>query len=444
MGASAAEAGREMHRFMAELYPVCRSITGEGTRATLRRIGELIPVTTHEIPTGTQVFDWTVPKEWNVRDAYIADTGGHRLVDFRRSNLHVLNYSVPVRGRVSLETLKSHLFSLPEHPDWVPYRTSYYHESWGFCLSHNQLTGLTDDEYEVCIDSSLEDGHLTYGECFLPGSSTGEVLVSCHVCHPSLANDNLSGMALATFLAARLRVLPLRYSYRFLFIPGTIGSITWLSRNEAAVGRIKHGLVVACVGDPGRLTYKRSRRGNAEIDQVVPYVLALSGREHAVVDFTPFGYDERQYCSPAFDLPVGSLTRTPHGQYPEYHTSADNLDLVAPEFLADSLATCLRIVHLLEANKRYRNLYPRGEPQLGRRGLYEAIGGGAEAERKSGAMRWLLNLSDGSHSVLDIAARAGIPFDVLESAAALLQAHGVLEELASEPAGPAPHGSRDR
>src|SRR4030042_3295105 len=329
------EVGREMYTLITRLYPICRSITGNGFQETLNIIKEHIPLEVHEIPTGTQVFDWTVPKEWNIRDAYVKDSKGERIIDFQKSNVHVVSYSVPIRKRMSLGELKEHLFTLPDHPDWVPYRTSYYKEDWGFCLSHKQFLELRDEQYEVCIDASLKEGHLRYGEYYLRGQTEEEVLVSCHACHPSLCNDNLSGMALATYLAKYLTPLSLRYSYRFLFIPGTIGSITWLALNEEKAFHIKHGLVVAGVGDPGKSTYKRSRQGDAEIDKAVVRVLKESGDDYEIIDFFPYGYDERQYCSPGFDLPVGCLMRTPHSRYPEYHTSADNLDFVKPQRLAE-------------------------------------------------------------------------------------------------------------
>ena len=421
--------GDSMYRLMSELYPICRSITGDGVRETLRRVAELVPLTIHEVSTGTRVFDWVVPKEWNIRDAYVLDSQGRRVVDFKRSSLHVLNYSVPVRMKVSLEELKDHLFSLPEHPDWIPYRTSYYKEDWGFCVSHNQRAALNEEQYEVGIDTSLEEGYLTYGEYHLPGASPEEVLISCHVCHPSLCNDNLSGIALVTFLASHLRTLSLRYSYRFLFIPGTIGAITWLSLNEEKASRIRHGLVAACVGDSGRPTYKKSRRGDAEIDRAAALVLSHSGEDYEILDFSPYGYDERQFCSPGFNLPVGSLTRTPHGRFPQYHTSADDLDLVAPEYLADSFRIYLTVLSVLENNGKYVNLNPKCEPQLGRRGLYNAIGGNAQSKENELAMLWVLNLSDGRHSLLDISERAEFPFPVVRSAAELLHSHGLLREL---------------
>lgn len=415
-----------MHRFAGELFPICRSITGNGVRETLRLIRNHIPLEVLEVPSGTAVFDWTVPLEWNIRDAYIADEQGRRIVDFQQCNLHVVSYSRPVRAKMRLAELRKHLFTIPEHPEWIPYRTSYYTDSWGFCLSHRQYLELCDAEYDVCLDTTLEPGYLTYGETYLPGQGPDEVLISCHVCHPSLANDNLSGIAVATFLAQALASVSRRYSYRFLFIPGTIGSITWLARNQEKTARIKHGLVLTGVGDAGPITFKRSRRGNAEIDRATSHVLRYSGKPHHVVDFYPYGYDERQYCSPGFNLPVGCLMRTPHGQYPEYHTSADNLDFLRPESLEDTLATCLTILCVLESNRTYHSTNPHCEPQLGKRGLYRAVGGQKEGALNEMALLWVLNLSDGRHSLLDIAERAGMPFETIHAAADALADHGLL------------------
>lgn len=424
-----AEIGVEMYRLMTELYPICRSITGDGLRASLRILQKHIPLELHEVPSATRVFDWTVPKEWNIWDAYVKDIRGEKVIDFQRSNLHVVNYSVPIHEKMPLERLKQHLHSIPEQPDWIPYRTSYYKEYWGFCLPHRTLEALEEGEYEVTIDSSLEAGHLTYGEYYLEGETDDEILISSHSCHPSLCNDNLSGMALATFLAKHLTTLELRYSYRFLFIPGTIGSITWLALNESQVPKIKHGLVVACVGDPGKLTYKKSRQGSAEIDRAVIHVLKHSGQDYEVVDFTPYGYDERQYCSPAFNLAVGSLTRTPHGRYPEYHTSADDLGLVQPAYLADSLVKYLAVLDILENNKKYRNNNPKCEPQLGRRGLYAAFGGRKDASQYEMAMLWVLNYSDGAHNLLEIAERSDFEFQVIRGATETLLKNDLLEEV---------------
>ncbi len=419
---------QEIDTLLRDLYPICRSITGHGLRASLRRLQAVIPFELHEVPSGTPVLDWTVPNEWNVRDAYIANSRGERVIDFQKHNLHLVNYSVPFRGRMALDDLKLHLHTLPDRPDVIPYRTAYYQPAWGFCLAHNQRAELEPGDYEVCVDTSLEPGSLTYGELCLAGDTTDEVLISCHCCHPSLANDNLSGMALSAFLARELQGRPRRYTYRFLFIPGTIGALTWLARNEARTTRIKHGLVVACVGDAGGLHYKRSRQGQAEIDRAVVHILRQSGQAYELHDFTPYGYDERQYCSPGFNLPVGSLTRTPHGRYPEYHTSADNLDLVRPEHILASLATYLAVMEVLEGNHVLVRTDPRGEPQLGRRGLYSALGGRADTEVMQMALLWTLNLADGEHDLLAIAERAGLPFAVVGQAAKLLLQAGLLRE----------------
>ncbi len=419
--------GDKMHALVARLYPICRSITGDGVRDTLGIIHEQIPLEVHEVATGTKVFDWTVPEEWNIREAWIMDSAGERLIDFRELNLHVVSYSTPVRARLRLAELKDHLFTVANHPEWIPYRTSYYERNWGFCLSEKQLAKFAaEEEYEICIDSSLGDGHLSYGEYLIKGEVEEEVLISCHVCHPSLANDNLSGIALAVELARHLAENPRHYSYRFLFIPGTIGSITWLALNPDVVPRIRHGLVLTCVGDAGNLTYKRSRRGNAENDLAFAHVLAHSGEPHQIIDFFPYGYDERQYCSPGFNLPVGCLMRSRHGEFPEYHTSADNLSFVRPESMADSLAKCLSVVEILEHNKVYLNQSPRCEPQLGKRGLHQGLGAGEGRRLRELALLWVLNLSDGDHSLLDIAARSELSFKVIKEAAQALAATDLL------------------
>jgi aminopeptidase-like protein len=409
------------------LYPICRSITGDGVTDTLSILDKIVPLTIHQVPSGTAVFDWTVPNEWNICDAWVKDATGQRVIDFQQSNLHVVNYSVPFRGRMTLEQLRPHLHTLPEQPDWIPYRTSYYRENWGFCLSQKQLDALPQGDYEICIDSSLKPGHLTYGEVLIPGELSEEVLISCHICHPSLANDNLSGMAIAAHLARHLQSLSLRYSYRFLFIPATIGSITWLSRNEEAVEKVRHGLVLACLGDAGALTYKRSRQGDSTIDRAAIHVLAQHS-ESEVLKFSPYGYDERQFCSPGFNLPVGRLSRTPHGCFPEYHTSADNLDFVKPAQLAKSLQSCLQIFSVIENNHSYVNKKPYGEPQLSKYGLYGSIGGIAESPTLQMALLWVLNLSDGNHSLLDIAERAELHFEEIMQAATALEKQGLLQK----------------
>jgi aminopeptidase-like protein len=421
--------GEDIFALAAKIYPICRSITGQGVRDTLAEVSTYISLEIHEVPTGTAVFDWTIPREWNIRDAYIKNEQGEKVVDFAQSNLHVMSYSVPVARRLSLDELKMHLHTLPEQPDLIPYRTSYYAENWAFCMSHRQLESLRDGTYEVLIDSSLADGHLTYGEYVHEGETQDEFLLSAHVCHPSLANDNCSGIALLTHLAKRLAGLKTKYTYRFLFAPGTIGAITWLARNEARTRHIKHGLVISMVGDGGGPTYKTSRRGNAMIDRAMIHSLRHSGLTPTILDFSPYGYDERQYCSPGFNLPVGLFQRSKFGTIPEYHTSADNLDLIRPDNLSKSYGLIAGAIDVIENDAVYRNTKPKCEPQLGKRGLYGAIGGDKDAASANMAMLWVLNLSDGAHSLLEIAERANLPFATIHKVAQLLQKHELLTEV---------------
>ena len=413
-----------MHALATRLFPICRSITGEGLRETLHVVAERIPVELHEVPSGTQVLDWRVPDEWNVRDAYVAKTGGDRVIDFRESNLHVVGYSEPVRAKMTLDELRPRLHVHDEEAEWIPYRTSYYSRTWGFCLSRTRLDAMGEGSYEVVVDSTLAPGSLTYAECLLPGDSEDEVLLTTHVCHPSLANDNLSGIALLTELGATLADLPRRLSYRLLFVPGTIGSICWLARNEDRLERVVAGLVMACVGGPGRPTYKRSRRGDALVDRAGAHVIGRR-QDGRVLDFVPWGWDERQFNSPGFDLPVGCLTRSMEGEFPEYHSSADDLGLIRPELLELSLNAALEIVDVLENDRTYRNLSPKGEPQLGRRGLYRTVGGPDPGVEQL-AMLWVLNQSDGTQSLLDIAERSGLSFADVRRAADALTTAGLL------------------
>jgi len=407
---------REAWGLMEELYPLCRSITGDGVRATLRAVGERVPLEMFEVPSGTPVFDWEVPREWSIREAWIEDPNGRRVVDFRNHTLHVVSYSTPVDAKMSLQELRPHLHTLPDQPTWIPYRTSYYREAWGFCLAHEMLESLPDGDYTIRIDSTLTPGHLTYAESVIPGQTDEEFLVFTHVCHPSLCNDNLTGIALAAALAAQLEGREPRFTYRFVFAPGTIGSITWLARNEANVHRIRHGLVLGLLGDRGPLTYKRSRRGTAEIDEIAAYVLPRIAPSARLVDFSPYGYDERQLCSPGFNLPVGRLTRTPNNEYPEYHSSADDFDLVDRDALAESLLACATLIRVAERDACYENLNPKCEPRLGKRGLFRPTGGSHPGEFEH-ALLWVLNQSDGSNRLLDIAERSGLPFETIAAAA---------------------------
>jgi aminopeptidase-like protein len=419
--------GRDAYALMRRLFPLCRSLTGSGVRATFDILEEEIPLQRTEIPSGTRVFDWIVPDEWNIRDAYIANADGVRVVDFRRSSLHVVSYSEPVRTTLPLEALRERLHTLPDQPDVVPYRTSYYDRTWGFCLSHRQLMELPPGDYEVVIDSTLEPGHLSYAELVIEGEGEGEVLVSTYVCHPSLANDNLSGIAVATMLARELLDRPLRHTYRFLFAPGTIGPLAWLHQNRDRLDRIEHGLTVSCIGDDGDFTYKRSRRGDATVDRAMEIVLRDSGAPHRVLPWEPWGGDERQFCSPGFNLPMGCLMRTPHGEFAGYHTSADGLERIRPESLASAVGTCLELVDVLETNRSFRNLSPYGEPQLGRRGLYRSAGGAVETPDDERALLWVLNQSDGGATLLDIARESGLRYAVVRRAAERLQGAGLLQ-----------------
>jgi aminopeptidase-like protein len=429
-GLDPAQAGAEAYELARELYPLPRSLTGDGVRETLRLVGELVPLEVTEVPTGTPIFDWTVPREWNLAAAWIADSSGRRIVDARASNLHVLGYSRPLRETLSGAELLDHLYSLPDQPERIPYRTAYWAETWGFCVTERQRQAIRPDErYEVVIDATLEDGHLTYGEAVLPGESDEEVLLSTYVCHPSLANDNVSGIAVLAVLGRLLADRRLRRTHRLLFSPGTVGPLTWLSRNLARLERIQAGLVVACAGDAGPLRYKRSRGGDAAVDRAAGHVLRWTRPDALVEDFVPWGGDERQFCSPGFDLPVGVLTRTPHGLFPEYHSSADDLDLIGPESLGDSIAAALEILDVLEHDRTYVSHSPYGEPQLGRRGLYREISAGVPQAEEAfqRALMWVLNQADGTRSLLETAERAELPFDVVADAADALVEAELLE-----------------
>lgn len=420
------ELGQQAYELMERLFPICRSLTGPGVRATFDVLQEYVPLVRTEVPSGSRVFDWTVPDEWNICDAYVATADGRRVIDFRQSNLHVVSYSEPVHATMSLEQLRPRLHTLPKRPDAVPYRTSYYERSWGFCLSHRRLLELEPGDYEVVIDATLAPGHLSYAELELEGESEDQVLISTYVCHPSLANDNLSGIAVAAIVAQQLASRPRRHSYRFLFAPGTIGPLAWLEVNRERLHLIRHGLTISCVGDDGPLTYKRSRRGDAEIDLAAQIALRDSGSPHQLLEFEPWGGDERQFCSPGFDLPVGALSRTAHAAFPANHTSADGLDRVRPASLGAAIRVCLAIIEVLETNRTCVNLSPYGEPQLGRRGLYRSAGGAVARPQDEQALLWVLNLSDGSTALAEIAARSGLAYDAVLRAADRLEQAGLL------------------
>ena len=416
----------DIDTLLERLFPICRSITGNGVRETLSILKEYIPLEIHEIQSGTQAFDWIVPKEWNITDAYILKPNGEKIADFKKNNLHIVGYSIPTHTKVSFAELKKHLHTMPEQPDVIPYRTSYYKEAWGFCLSHNEFIKLPEGEYEVIIDATFADGSLTYGELFLPGKTEDEVLLSAYTCHPSMANDNVSGIATLTFLAQEMARTNHRYSYRFVFAPETIGALVWLSKNQENATRIKHGLIATCAGDNGPFTYKKSRQGNTEIDRIVAKVLADSGAPHNIIDFFPMGSDERQYCSPGFNLPIGSLMRTMYHLFPQYHTSADNLSFVKGAHIAETIVMYKKVIETLEQSRIYQRTNPYGEPQLGKRDLYSNLGGPVITDIKKQAMLWILNYSDGEHSLQTIADRSTISLDIVSEVADTLLAEGLI------------------
>jgi len=409
----------DLHGLVRELFPINRSLTGAGVRETLAILARHVQLEVREVPSGTAVLDWQVPLEWNIRSATIRALDGRCLVNFADHNLHVVGYSKPIHKEVSRAELAEHVHTLPDQPELIPYRTGYFADDWGFCMPDNLWQTMQDEAYRIDIDSDLSPGSLTYGELFLPGELSDEVLITAHICHPSLANDNLSGIAVAVALAMRQARLPRRLGYRFLFIPATIGAITWLARNESELGKIRHGLVLTCIGDTGPFHFKQSRSG-APIDNAVAHILRHSGHPYEIVPFNPYGYDERQFCSPAFDLPMGCLMRSVHGTFPQYHTSADNPGFVKPQALNQSYEVVASLLDLLDANWMYARTDGRGEPQLGRRGLYRAIAGQKEAGGASQMdLLWLLNLADGKHNLLEMAERAGIPFGRLQKAVRL-------------------------
>ena len=409
----------DLHGLVRELFPINRSLTGAGVRETLAIVARHVQLEVREVPSGTAVLDWQVPLEWNIRSATIRALDGRCLVNFADHNLHVVGYSKPIHKEVSRAELAEHVHTLPDQPELIPYRTGYFADDWGFCMPDNLWQTMQDEAYRIDIDSDLSPGSLTYGELFLPGELSDEVLITAHICHPSLANDNLSGIAVAVALAMRQARLPRRLGYRFLFIPATIGAITWLARNESELGKIRHGLVLTCIGDTGPFHFKQSRSG-APIDNAVAHILRHSGHPYEIVPFNPYGYDERQFCSPAFDLPMGCFMRSVHGTFPQYHTSADNPGFVKPQALNQSYEVVASLLDLLDANWMYARTDGRGEPQLGRRGLYRAIAGQKEAGGASQMdLLWLLNLADGKHNLLEMAERAGIPFGRLQKAVRL-------------------------
>lgn len=428
-GASVAADRYDIAAYFDRLWPLLRSITGDGVRATHDILAEIVDLTRIEIPSGTTVFDWTVPKEWRVREAYVVTPFSKRILDVETNNLHLLNYSVPFRGSVSRAELDDHLYSDPTNPAAIPYRTSYYSERWGFCIAQVERDALPDGEYQVVVDTELFDGSMTISEAVLPGREGSEVLISTYTCHPSMANNELSGPLVAAGLYRRLaQMADRRLTYRFVFLPETIGSIAYLTmRGDVLRDRLLAGYVLTCIGDRGPFHYKRSRRSDTAADRAAVHVLQHDpvNRGSGIIDFFPSGSDECQYCSPGFDLPVGSLMRTMYGQYEGYHSSLDNREAISFEAMDASIELCLRVCQTLEWNQTFISTQPFGEPQLGRRGLYPTVGG--PVEEGIHAMLWVLNLSDGRHDLLAIADRSGLPISELYAAATRCATAGLLE-----------------
>ena len=421
--------GDRIYKLAVELFPLCRSITGNGVRETLKRIRRELPdLRIHEVPSGTRCFDWTVPPEWNITDAFIIDPDGNKLADFQKSNLHVVGYSVPVDKTISREQLEAHLHSIPDQPDAVPYVTSYYEERWGFCLTHRQRERLKPGQYRVFIGSTLEPGSLTYGELIVPGKSEDEVFLSTYICHPSLANNELSGPTVTTYLAKWISGLrQRRYTYRIVFVPETIGSITYLSHNLDHLKRhVVAGFNVTCVGDERSYSYVPSRAGDTLADRVALYVL-----KHLAPDFVQYTYldrgsDERQYCSPGVDLPVASVMRTKYREYPEYHTSKDDLTLISPSGLFGGYEALRHCLLCIEHNETLQ-VTVLGEPQMGKRGMYKTGSKGRDA-----GLRKIMNLlayCDGRQDLLSVAETIGEPMWELSDVVSMLKEEGLLKAL---------------
>src|SRR5487761_1382003 len=430
----APETVEEVARYFDRLWPLLRSLTGDGVRRTHDILAELAPLQRMEIASGTPCFDWVVPREWRCREAYLIGPGGRRGLDAADNNLHVVNYSIGFRGEVTREQLDMHLHSLPELPDAIPYVTSYYEPRWGFCLSQRMRDALPAGNYQVVIDAEHFDGSMTLSHVVLPCEEADEVLISTYTCHPSMANNELSGPLLAAFLCRRLASLKRRrLSYRFVWLPETIGSLAYLSRYGGHLAeRLVAGYVASCVGDRAALTYKRSRRGNSLADRAALYVLPRTDAATRVLDFEPTGSDERQYCSPGFNLPVGVIARSIYGSYREYHTSLDDRGFLSFESLIESVDAVSSVLGVIDDNVVYRRTMPYGEPQLGRRGLYPTLGGPRQQDERLAALRWLLNLADGRHDLLAIAEQSGTDFNLLREAARQCLEAGLIESRAGE------------
>ncbi len=438
---------KDADQLLSELFPICRSITGEGVRKTLNRLGELSPLQMHSVPTGTGCYDWTIPDEWNISDAYIALEDGTRIVDFQSSNIHVVSYSEPIDRLLSWEELAPHLYTLPAMPEAIPYRTSYYQRSWGFCLSHRQWLAMDRScLYRVRIDSTIRPGVLNYAEATVEGTSGSTFLISTYCCHPSLANDNLSGQVLWSLLLRELRRAPTRHTYRFVNVPETIGAIAFLSRNEAAMQEVDGCLVLTTVAGPGQWGVKRTFKGDHLLDRIVTQAFRARSVTPLDYPFDVFGSDEAQYSMPFFRIPCCTITKDKYYEYDEYHTSLDNLEFVNPLALVQSLDIYLDVIERLEMNTSYIGTELHCQPMLGRRGLYPNLGGAVRQRPAKGhqgdgydldaghrlqsrtldAMFWTLFWADGTATLLDIEEQTGIPMAALHSAATTLVQAGLL------------------
>ena len=409
-----AENGKTMYQLAAKMFPICRSITGNGFRESLEMLREAVPeIQVYEVPTGTTVFDWTVPKEWNIRGGGIYRLNGDKVIDFKDSNLHIVGYSLPIDKVVSREELLEHVYTMPDQPDWIPYVTSYYKERWGFCMTENQKQTLTDEEYHVVIDSTLEDGSLTYGELIVPGQTDNEILFSSYLCHPSMANDDLSGPVVLTELMKYvLQMKDRRYTYRFVINPETIGAITYISRNiDALLKHVKAGFVLSCVGDDRTYSYLATKYGDTLTDRVMQNVLKFHFPEYKKYSFLDRGSDERQYGSAGVNLPVCGFCRSLYTKYPEYHTSADNMDLISPEGLQGAYDVMVKVIMALENNYHY-TMTCQCEPQLGKRGLYPTISYRGSHDSVN-VIRDFTAYADGSHDLIDISNIINVPIDIL-------------------------------
>lgn len=422
---------KDIETYFDRLWPLLRSITGEGVRKTHDILNELVPLERMEIPTGTQVLDWKIPQEWVVKDAYVITPDGKKILDVWENNLHLMNYSIPFSGELSRAELDKHLYSIPEMPEAIPYVTSYYVPRWGFCLSEKMRSSLPDGQYKVVVDTKMIDGNLTLSHAILPGETDKEVLISTYTCHPSMANNELSGPLLAAFLYRRLASLEKRkLTYRFVFVPETIGAIAYLHYyGKHLMEKTIAGYVATCVGNCDNFTYKKSRRGQSLADKAAILALKRLDPHLEILDFFPSGSDERQYCSPGFDLPVGSVIRSLYSQFSEYHTSLDNKEFISFDSLQKSIDAYFEICCLLDKNTTYKNLFPYGEPMLSKRNLDMSIGSKRKVSDFMKSCQWLLNLSDGEHSLLDISIRSGQDFHLLyDVAQSCLQAK-ILEEI---------------